>query len=118
MNKGKNIEVPPTTRTDGTRVTLKMATVKEFLTAVFEHSEFIEKYKSARRPKTWAEEYDEVCHTEEEKAFRLSDESEYQISHFTFMNLASACYDVLGPVVEVEEKYCKMLQLLGIEVTE
>lgn len=24
----------------------------------------------------------------------------------------------VGPVVEVEEKYCKMLQLLGIEVTE
>lgn len=118
MKKGKNIEVPPTTRTDGTKVTLKKATVKEFLAAANAHSEFIEKYKVAPKPKTWAEEYDGVCYTEEEKAFKLCDESGNQIAHFTFINLASACYDVLGSVVEVEEKYCKILQLLGIEVTE
>lgn len=118
MKKVKKPSVIPPINADGMKITLKKATVQEFLAAVRAHSEFVLKYQTAPKPKTWAEEYDAVCYAEEEKAFNLCEESGDQIAHFTFINLASACYDVLGPVVEVEEKYCKMLQLLGIEVTE
>lgn len=102
------------------KVALKKATIKAYLTAAEERSEFVNRHHgtNALESEPFRTTYDDLCQKEEEKALDLYAESGENISHFTFMNLASACYDVLGPVVEVVEKYCKILQLLGIEVTE
>lgn len=102
------------------KVALKKATIEAFLTAVEEQSEFVNRHHgtNALESEEFRSTYDDLCQKEEEKALDLYAESGENISHFTFMHLASVCYDVLGPVVEVKEKYCKILQLLGIEVTE
>ena len=101
-------------------VSVKRATVKELLTAVKEFSEFEESQpnviENILESKTFEDTLNDMYNNKEEKAFDLYLESGEEISHFTFMNLAEACYDVLGPIVEIEEKYCKILQLLGIEV--
>lgn len=116
MNSMKNKEQ----RTDRPSVSVKRATVEAFLTAAKERSEFVNRHHGTKAldAEPFRSTYDNLCQKEEEKALDLYLESGEKISHFTFMNLAEACYDVLGPVVEIEEKYCKMLQLLGIEVTE
>ncbi len=102
------------------KVTLKKVTVEAFLTAAKERNAFVNRYygKNTLESEIFKRDFDDYCQKEEEKALDLYTESGEQISHITFMALASACYDVLGPVVEVEEKYYKMLQLLGIEVME
>lgn len=100
--------------------TLKKATVKAYLTAAEERSEFVNRHHgmNALESEPFRSTYDDLCKKEEEKALDLYAESGENISHFTFMSLASVCYDVLGPVVEIVEKYCEILQLLEIEVTE
>ena len=102
------------------KVALKKATVKAYLTAAEERSEFVNRHHgtNALELEPFRSTYDGLCQKEEEKALDLYAESGENISHFTFMSLASVCYDVLGPVVEIVEKYCKILQLLGIKVTE
>ena len=102
------------------KVALKKATVKAYLTAAEERSEFVNRHHgtNALELEPFRSTYDGLCQKEEEKALDLYAESGENISHFTFMSLASVCYDVLVPVVEIVEKYCKILQLLGIEVTE
>lgn len=102
------------------KVTLKKATIKAYLTAAEERSEFVNRHHgtNALESEPFRSTYDDLCQKEEEKALDLYAESEKNVSHFIFMNLASVCYDVLGPVVEIVEKYCKILQLLGVEVTE
>lgn len=118
MNKMKAPGTIPPINIDGIKLTLKKASVDAFLTAVEERNEFVSRRFSGTYPLRRARFFDSLCRKEEEKALDLYAESGENISHFTFMYLASACYDVLGPVVEVEEKYCKLLQLLDIEVTE
>ena len=100
--------------------TLKKATVKAYLTVAEERSEFVNRHHgtNALESEPFRSTYDDLCQKEEEKALDLYAESGENISHFTFMSLASVCYDVLGPVVEIVEKYYKILQLLGIGVTE
>ena len=102
------------------KVTLKKATVEAFLTASKERNDFVNRHygKNTLESEIFKREFDDHCQKEEEKALDLYAESGENVSHFTFMGLASACYDVLGPVVEVGEKFYKILQLLGIEVTE
>ena len=102
------------------KVVLNKATVNAYLTAAEERSEFVNRHHGthALELEAFKSAYDDLCQKEEEKALDLYAESGENISHFTFMALASVCYDVLGPVIEVVEKYCKILQLLGIEVTE
>ena len=102
------------------KVVLNKATVSAYLTAAEERSEFVNRHhgKNALKSEPFKSTYDDLSQKEEEKALDLYAESGENISHFTFMSLANVCYDVLGPVVEVVEKYCKILQLLGIEVTE
>ncbi len=108
--------------TDRPSVSVKRATVEAFLTAAKEFSEFEESHpdviENAIKSEVFERTLDDLYQKEEEKALDLYAESGENISHFTFMSLASACYDALGPVVEIGEKYCKILQLLGIEVTE
>lgn len=109
-------------RTDRPSVSVKRATVEALLTAAKEFNEFEERHpdviENVLKSETFENTLNDLYQNKEEKALDLYLESGEKISHFTFMNLAEACYDVLGPVVEIEEKYCKMLQLLGIEVTE
>ncbi len=116
MNSMKNKEQA----TD--RLSVKHATVEALLIAAKELNEFMENHpdliNSAVKSEAFERTFDELYQKEEEKALDLYAESGENISHFTFMHLASVCYDVLGPVVEVKEKYCKILQLRGIEVTE
>lgn len=120
MNKMKAPGTIPPINIDGIKLTLKKASVEAFLTAAEERNEFVSRRHGTNEleSETFRSTYDDLCRKEEEKALDLYAESGENISHFTFMYLASACYDVLGPVVEVGEKYCKILQLLGIEVTE
>ncbi len=104
------------------KVVLKKATVEAFLTAAKERSEFINRHRGKTVLEctldngTFPMEYDELCQKEVEKALDLYADSGEKIAHFTFISLASACFDVLG--LDVEETFAKMLQLLGIEVTE
>ena len=102
------------------KVALKNATVKAYLTVAEERSEFVSRHHgtNALESEPFRRMYNDLCQKEQEKALDLYAESKENISHFTFMSLANVCFDVLGPVVEVVEKYCKILQLLGIEVTE
>lgn len=120
MKKIKKPSTIPPISIDKIKVTLKKATVEAYLTAVEERSEFINRHHGTNvlKSKQFRKTLDNLCQKEEEKALALYAESEENIAHFTFMQLASACYDMLGPVVEIVEKYCEILQLLGIEVTE
>lgn len=114
MNSMKNKEQT----TDRPSVSVKRATVEAFLTAAKERSEFVNRHqgKKALESEPFRSTYDDLCQKEEEKALDLYAESKEKIAHFTFMSLASSCFDVLG--LDVEETYTNMLQLLGIEVTE
>ncbi len=100
------------------QVTLKKTSVEAFLTAAKERNEFVNSYygKDTLESEIFKRDFDDHCQKEEEKALDLYAESGEKISHFTFMSLASACFEVLG--LDVEETYKKMLQLLGVEVTE
>lgn len=120
MKKIKKPNTIPSIPIDRTKVTLKRATVEAYLTAAEERIQFFNHHHETKGHilKQFRSTYEALCDKEEEKALDLYAESEENISHFTFRRLGSVCYDVLGPVVEVVEKYCQILQLLGIEVTE
>ena len=77
--------------------TLKKATVKAYLTVAEERSEFVNRHHgtNALELEPFRSTYDGLCQKEEEKALDLYAESGENISHFTFMSLASVCYDVL-----------------------
>lgn len=122
MKKVKKPNTIPPILIDGTKVTLKKATVEDFLTAAEKFKEFKERHpnliEGVVKSEAFNNAFDDLYDEEQDKAFNLYFESDRKITAFAFMDLADACYDVLGPVVEVRETYYKMLQLLGIEVAE
>lgn len=101
------------------KVTLKRATVEAFLTASKEYYSFTKNtFVKQNADKSYFFELSEQLHKFDEprkiKAQELSKQSGETIPGFTFISLASACFDVLGQ--NSNETFYKMLKVLNIEV--